>query len=261
MNQQQRKQRRAKVKFDDMPRGKQVEYLMKPENKGGEGMDATAVAKALKISRNAVYQQIRKNRLKAGGGTAAKKATGKSGSTAKKGATSRRQSAATPPPPAPAAPTPEPVAADATPEQVIQSRLTAIDGEITTTEAEIKALSVLLDGDGDKQPGLRAEQGRLSRALAALLGEPMEGGKPVLTPPAAEKPRRGGRRGKGGEDKANGAAPAEQPAEATAAPADEAEATAVSPAEQPAADSTAAPAVASAPPADDPFEGQGETTT
>jgi hypothetical protein len=268
VNQKTRKEQRAKVKFDDMPRGKQVEYLMKPEDKGGEGMNAQAVADDLGISRNAVYQQIRKNRIRKSGGSTAKKSGGstakKSGGSTRKAATSGRKSGGTakrtpaPAPAAPPAPTPTLDVGNLTPEEIIGARLKDVGEEITGIEAQIQSLTVSLDGDGKDQPGLRAEQSRLSRALAALKGEPVESGQPLLTPTEGEgkgegakasgqSRQRPGSRAKAKREEAkgggNGSAPAEAPAPA-------------------AAESTTPPAAAAAapagPPADDPFEGQGE---
>lgn len=257
-------QQRKDIGFKDMKRGEQVAYLMGEEGKKikvngkdveGEGLNATEVSEVLGISRNAVYQQIRKNRSKGSGSTtrsttrtAAKKTGGTSGrKSAGKSSGAKRTAAKPTPAPAPAAPAPTPeVSADATPEQVIEARLSAVTGEIEDVANEIKALTVRLDGDKDT-PGLSAEKDRLTAALSALRGETPA---PAAKAPAAKKSGGSGAKRSSGAKQASGngngaAAPAADtpPAEAPATP--------------PADPAPAAPAAADTPPADDPFEGDG----
>jgi DNA-binding CsgD family transcriptional regulator len=169
-------------------RQEQIKGLLK------QGKSAKQIAKSLKISENAVYQQIRRMR-KAGENVGTKRATGTRASAAKK---TGRQSARKRPslePTLPQAPgnIPEPpiAARPPTPLQSVRNRRAEIHADIKLAETEVTAAQRALDAAKAAHAKLKDRHGdelkSLDTAEKALAPKPVN--KPQPQPASARRQR------------------------------------------------------------------------
>lgn len=187
-----------------------------------KGETPEKVGKALKITTNAVYQQIRRMRkagVKVGGttqtGSSGRKASG--GSQRKptsKAATPRRQSARTRQAPAPAAPQ--------TAEELLRSEIADLKARAEIERGRIVEANGVIAEATTAIEGIEAEAATREDVLAVLTGEKVAHAKPQ---PKAEtaKPKGKANGGKGGKPQAaSEAASAPEEATSDATPAEEA---------------------------------------
>lgn len=161
-------------------RQKEIKALQK------QGKSASEIAKALGISVNAVYQQVRRMKARSGSG----------GSTARQASKAGRQSARKPSP-APAATAPQPTAAeqrDMTPLQAVRARRDGLTASLKEAEAAQAAAQRELDKATEQVGKVKAridpELAQLDAAEAALKGEKPKAATPRKRPSraAAAKP-------------------------------------------------------------------------
>jgi ribonuclease E len=182
-----------------------------------QGKTAEETGKKLKITTNAVYQQIRRMRklgVRVGGTQSTGKATGNSrtqrrvsgGSkpkaSAKKASTPRRQSART----SQAAP-----AQPQTAEELLRSEIADLKARAEEERSRVKEAEAVIVEANRAIEGIEAEAATREDVLAVLTGEKVAHAKPT---PKAEAPKaKGGKGGKGATAKASTeAAPAAEEA-------------------------------------------------
>lgn len=163
------------------PRQTEIKALME------QGKKPKDIAKKLKISENAVYQQIRRIREGGASGRSTSGAARKSGgsttrSTARSSRSDGRQSSGSRP--ARRAAAPRPVAVPQTAEELLKSEIAAHDAQIAEHNAAIEAAKESITGAEAAIAAVQSERERKAATLSVLTGEMVAHAKPK---PAARR--------------------------------------------------------------------------
>lgn len=187
------------------PRQKEISDLIK------QGQKAPQIAKKLKISENAVYQNIRRMRA-AGNAPKTTKASGSGSKSAKrstaKASSTRRQSGRTV---RTARPAPAPVKVTVTAEELLQSEIGAVEQQVAEQAAIVAEAKAAIEAAEAATVELNAERERKADVLAVLTGEKVAHAKPA--PPKPKAPRKAPAKAQeAAKPPEGGSAPSEAPA-------------------------------------------------
>jgi hypothetical protein len=181
------------------PRQQQIHDLLE------EGKSPPQIAKKLRITTNAVYQQIRRMRNSGGSSRSRSRTSGR-----KSGGSSRRATRTSTPARPAAAPKPM------TAEELIRSEIESNEGEIAAKNTEIEQAKALIESLTGEIGQLTEDNARKADVLAVLTGEKVAHAKPQPKP--AAKPASRGKQATGQKASGDGAKPASAPQEPPQAP-------------------------------------------